>query len=156
MELLLRHHPLEEEGEERQVGAAYADGVRWHLALKQSGWRVPVDVAINVQQGMALAVVLPQERCRHRSAGVHRAPNQRGPRFVEEVGCPGEGQEEDLGPHRRHPDLEGERPEGVRHHRGLPRKEGGTIDDARAGAVRDGARGIIRRNDARQGGAPQL
>ena len=58
---------------------------------------------------------------------------------MEEVGCPGEGQEEDSGPHRRHLDLEGERPKGVRHHRGLPCKEGGVVDDARAAAVRDGA-----------------
>ena len=30
----LRCHPLEEEVEERQAGAAYADGVRWYLALE--------------------------------------------------------------------------------------------------------------------------
>ena len=34
---------------------------------------------------------------------VHWTPDRRGPGVVEEVGCPGEGQEEDLGPQRRHP-----------------------------------------------------
>ena len=58
---------------------------------------------------------------------------------MEEVGHPREGQEEDLGSHRRHPHPQGERLEGVRHHQGLPRKEGGTIDDARTPIVRDGA-----------------
>ena len=32
MEVLLRRHPLEEEGEEQQAAAAHTDGVRWHLA----------------------------------------------------------------------------------------------------------------------------
>ena len=59
MEVLLCFHPLEEEGEEWQVGAAHADGVRRHPTSKQSGRRVPVDVAINVQQGVTLAMVLP-------------------------------------------------------------------------------------------------
>ena len=67
---------------------------------------------------------------------------------MEEVGHPREGQEEDLRPHRRHPHPEGERPEGVGRHQGLPRKEGGTVVDARAPAIRDGARGVVRRNDA--------
>ena len=59
-------------------------------------------MAINIQQGVALAVVLPQERRRRPSAGVHRAPDRRGPRVMEEVGRPKEGQEEDLGSHHRH------------------------------------------------------
>ena len=80
---------------------------------------------------MAFVVVLPQERRRRPSVRVHWAPDQRGPGVMEEVGCPREGQEEDSGPHHRHPDLEGERPKGVGHHRGLPRKQGGTIDGAR-------------------------
>ena len=63
---------------------------------------------------------------------------------MEEVGCFEEGQEEDLGPHRCHPHPKGERPEGVGHHWGLPRKEGGTIDDGHAPAVRNGARGVTR------------
>ena len=51
---------------------------------------------------------------------------------MEEVGHPREGQEEDLGPHW-------EWLEGVRRHWGLPHKEGGTVHDARAPAIRDGA-----------------
>ena len=66
------------------------------------------------------------------------------------------GQEEDLGPHHHHPHPKGERPKGVRHHQSLPRKEGGAIDDVCAFAVRDGARGVVRWNDASQGNAPQL
>ena len=57
---------------------------------------------------------------------------------MEEVGNPEEGQEEDPRPHHCHPHPQGEWPEGVRHHRGLPRKEGGAIDDARASTVHDG------------------
>ena len=75
---------------------------------------------------------------------------------MEEVGHPGEGQEEDLGSHRCHPHLEGERPKGVGHHWGLPCEEGGAVDDVRAPAICDGARGVVRRNDARRGNAPQL
>ena len=75
---------------------------------------------------------------------------------MEEVGCPREGQKEDLGPHHRHPHPQGEWLEGVRHHRGLPHKEGGTVDDTRAPTVRDGAQGVIRWNGARRGGALQL
>ena len=75
---------------------------------------------------------------------------------MEEVGHSEDGQEEDLGPHCRHPHPQGERLEGVGRHRGLPRKEGGAIDDAHTPAVRDGARGIVRWNGARRGGAPQL
>ena len=67
---------------------------------------------------------------------------------MEEVGRPREGQEEDLRPHRRHPHPKGEQPEGVRHHRGLPRKEGGAVDDTRAPATCDGARGVVRWNGA--------
>ena len=58
---------------------------------------------------------------------------------MEEVGRPGEGQEEDPGPHLHHPHPQGEWLEEVGHHRGLPRKEGGIIDDACAPAVCDGA-----------------
>ena len=63
---------------------------------------------------------------------------------MEEVGCPRKGQEEDLGPHHRYPHPEGEQSKGVKHHRGLPRKEGGAVDDARAPAICDGTRGIVR------------
>ena len=149
MEVLLRRHPPEEEGEERQAGTAHADGVRRHLAPKQSGQRVPVDAAINVQQGVALIVVLPQEQRRCPSARVHRVPDRRGLGVMEEVGRPGEGQKEDPRPHCLHPHLEGEQLEGVGHHRGLPRKEGGAIDDARAPTICDGTRGIVRWNRAR-------
>ena len=62
---------------------------------------------------------------------------------MEEVGRLGEGQEENLGPHCHHLDPQGEWLEGVRHHWGLPRKEGSAIDDARAPALCDGARGIV-------------
>ena len=75
---------------------------------------------------------------------------------MEEVGRFEEGQEEDLGPHCRHLDLEGEWPEGVGHHWGLPHKEGGAVDDARTPAVRDGARGLTRWNGFCQGSAPPL
>ena len=68
---------------------------------------------------------------------------------MEEVGHPKEGQEEDQGPHHRHPHLEGEWPEGVGRHRGLPHKEGGAIDDARAPTICNGARGVVRLNGAR-------
>ena len=90
LEVFLHHHPLEEEGEKRQAGAAHADGVRRHLALEQSGRRVPADATVDIKQGVALAVVLPQE-CHHRLAGVHWAPDRGGPEVVEEVGSPGEG-----------------------------------------------------------------
>lgn len=75
---------------------------------------------------------------------------------MEEVGCPEEGQEEDSRPHRHHPHLEGEGPKGVGHHQGLPHKEGGAIDDVRAPAICDGARGVIRWNDARRGALPNF
>ena len=52
---------------------------------------------------------------------------------------PRKGQEGDTRPHRRHPHPKGEWPEGVGHYRGLPRKEGGTIDDACGPAICDGA-----------------
>ena len=71
VEALLHHHPLEEEGKEWQTGAAYANGVRQHPTLEQSGRRVSVNAAINVQQGVALAVVLPQERHCCRPTRVH-------------------------------------------------------------------------------------
>ena len=61
---LLRRHPLEEEGEEWQTGAAYADGMRRHPPLEQLGRRVPIDAAINLQQGVAFIVVLSQEQRR--------------------------------------------------------------------------------------------
>ena len=63
---------------------------------------------------------------------------------MEEVGHPGEGQEEDLGPHHSHPHPQGEWLEGLRRYQGLPRKEGSAIDDARAPAVCDGTQGIVR------------
>ena len=75
---------------------------------------------------------------------------------MEEVGCPREGQEEDLGPSSRHPILEGEGAEGVRFHRRLPREEGGATDEARTSPVRDGTWGVIRWNSTCQGSAPPL
>ena len=57
---------------------------------------------------------------------------------MEEVECPGEGQEENLGPPHRHPHSEGEGPEGVGHHRGLPCEKGGAADEVRASTVCDG------------------
>ena len=48
VEALLYRHPLEEEGEEQQAGAAHADGVRRHLASEQSSRRVPANVAIDI------------------------------------------------------------------------------------------------------------
>ena len=73
---------------------------------------------------------------------------------MEEVGLLGEGQEEDPRPHRHHPYPEGEWPKRVGHHRGLPREEGGAVDDVRAPAIRDGAQDVIRRNGACRGNAP--
>jgi hypothetical protein len=58
---------------------------------------------------------------------------------MEEVGCPEKGQE-DLGPPHRHLHPKGERPEGVGHYQGLPREEGGVVDEARACTACDGAR----------------
>ena len=75
---------------------------------------------------------------------------------MKEVGCPGEGQEEDPRPPRRHPYPKGEGAEGVGHHRRLPHEEGGATDEARASPVRDGAWGIIRWDGACQGGALPL
>jgi len=89
-------------------------------------------------------------------AGVYLAHNQRGPRFLEEVGCPKEGQEEDPGPSRRHPLPEGEGAEGVRNHRCLPCEEGGTTNEPRASPVHDGTRGIIQQDGTCQGGALSL
>ena len=66
-------------------------------------------------------------------------PDQRGLRAVEEMGRLEEGQEEDLRPHRRHPHPKGEWPKGVGHHWGLPREEGGAVEDMRAPGIRDGA-----------------
>ena len=63
---------------------------------------------------------------------------------MEKVGCPREGQEEDLGLPCHHPHLEGEQPEGVGHHQGIPCEEGGAVDEARAPSICDGARGVIR------------
>ena len=62
---------------------------------------------------------------------------------MEEVGRPRVGQEQNLGPHRRHLDHQGERFEGVGHHWGLPRKEGDVDDDTHAPALCDGAQGIV-------------
>ena len=73
---------------------------------------------------------------------------------MEELRHPGERQEEDQGPHRRQPHPKGDRPEGVGHHWGLPRKKGGAVDDACAPTIRDGAQGVVRWNGARRGGAP--
>ena len=75
MEALLCHHPLEEEGEERQAGTAHADGVHRHPTLEQPGQRVLVDVVVNVRQGVAFIVVLPQERRHRPSVGVHWTPD---------------------------------------------------------------------------------
>ena len=61
VEVFLRRQPPEEEGEGWQAGATHANGVRWHPTSEQSGRRVPVHVGLDVQQGVALAVVLPQE-----------------------------------------------------------------------------------------------
>ena len=66
---LLRRHPLEEEGEE--AGAEHADGMRQHPPLEQPGRRVPIDASIDLQQGVAFALVLCQERCNCHLARVH-------------------------------------------------------------------------------------
>ena len=62
---------------------------------------------------------------------------------MEEVRCPGEGQEEDPEPSRRHPFPEGEGAEGVGNHQHLPCEEGVTTNEARPSSIHDGARGII-------------
>ena len=62
MVTLLCRHPPEEEGEE---GVEYADGMRWHPPPEQPGRRVPVDAAVDLQQGVAFVVVLSQEQRRH-------------------------------------------------------------------------------------------
>ena len=57
---------------------------------------------------------------------------------MEEVGSPGEGQEEDLGPPHRPLNLEGEGPEGVGHHRRLPCEDGGATNETCASPICDG------------------
>ena len=63
MALLLHRHPPEEAREE--VGAEHTDGMRPHLAPQQPDQRVPADVFVDLQQGVAFALVLHQERCGH-------------------------------------------------------------------------------------------
>ena len=75
---------------------------------------------------------------------------------MKEVGCPGEEQEEDPRPSRRHLLPEGQGAEGVGNHQRLPCEEGGATDEACASPVRDGIRGVIRRDDAFQGSALPL
>ena len=75
---------------------------------------------------------------------------------MEEVGCPREGQEEDLGPSSRHPILEGEGAEGVGNHRCLPCEECGATDEVCASPVRDGTWGVIRWDGSCRGGALPL
>ena len=86
MAVFLCRQPLEEAGEEAR--AERADGMRWHSAPPQPGKRIPTDVSMDLQQGVALALVLHQERRGRPLARVHRVPHQRGPRIVEEVGVP--------------------------------------------------------------------
>ena len=113
-------------------------------------------MALDVQQGVALVVVLSQEQHRCPSTEVHRRPDRRGLRVDEEVGCPREGQEEDPGPTHRHLNPEGERLEGVGHHWRLPHEEGGATNEARASPVHNGARGVIRWDTICRGGTLPL
>ena len=82
--VFLCHQPLEEAGEEAR--AERADVMRRHLTPQQPGQRVPIDASVNLQQGVALALVLRQERCSRPLASIHRMPHRRGPGIVEDVG----------------------------------------------------------------------
>ena len=141
MAVFLRHHPLEEAGEE--AGAEHADLMCWHLASQQPGHRVPADVSVNLQQGVAFTLVLRQERRSHPLARVHRAPHRRGPRLVEEVGVPEKDKriQDHLAAIRI---LKKEGHEGVEDHRRLPYAKGGTADEPRASPIPDGAQSVTR------------
>ena len=147
MIVLLRRHPPKEVGEEAR--AERADGMRWHSTPQQPSQRIPTDASVDLQQRVAFALVLYQEQQSRPLARVHRAPQQRGPRIMEEVGSPREIQEENPGPSRRHPNSKGEGHEGVGDHRHLSRAGGGTTDEARVSPTYDGAQGITRWDDAR-------
>ena len=84
MAVFLCRHPFEEVGEEAR--AERADGMRRHLALQQPGQRVPIDASVELQQGVAFALVLRQERRSSPLASVHQAPHRRGPKIMENVG----------------------------------------------------------------------
>ena len=88
-------HLLDQEEGERS-GNPGADGMRGHPPPGAVGSRVHALPALQIQQGVAFTLVLSQERCHRPLAGVYRALNRRGPIFMEEVGCPEEGQKEDL------------------------------------------------------------
>ena len=139
-----------------EAGVERADGMRRHLAPQQPGRRVPVDVSINLQQGVAFALVLHQERRSRPLARVHRAPHRRGPRLVEEVGSLGERQEENPGPSHCHPNPKGEGHEGVGDHRCLPHAKSGVVDEARVTPTHDGAWGGARWDGAHRGSALPL
>ena len=82
--VLLCRHPPQEAGEE--VGAKCADGMRRYSAPQQPGKRIPTNVSVDLQQGVAFTLFLCQGGHSRPLASVHWAPHQRGPGIVEEVG----------------------------------------------------------------------
>ena len=141
MAALLRRQFVKEAG--REAGVEHADRLCQYSSVQHPGERLPVDALVDLQQGVALVVVLRQGRRDRPLAGVHRAPHRTGSGVVE-VGCPGQRQEEDQGPSRRPPNSKGEGREGLGDHRRLPYTEGGAADEPRASPAPDGAWGVAR------------
>ena len=76
VEVFLLHLLDQEEGE--RPGDLGADEMRGHPPLGAAGSRVHALPALQIQQGVALALVLPEERPCRSLAGLLRASDQRG------------------------------------------------------------------------------
>ena len=139
MAVSLRRQPFEEAG--REARSERANGMCRHSSTQQTGERILVDASVNLQQGVAFAIVLCQGRCCCPLVGILWAHHRRG-LGVMVVGCPRQRQEEDQGPSRRPPNSEGEGCEGIGDHRRLPHAEGGATDEPRTPPIPDGARGV--------------
>ena len=68
MAVSLRRQPSKEAG--RESRAERADGMRRHSSSQQLGERIPFDVSVDLQQGVAFIVVLRQGRRGQPLAGV--------------------------------------------------------------------------------------
>ena len=145
MAALLRRQSVEEAG--REAGAEDTDRLCQHSSTQHPGERLPVDALVDLQQGVALIVVLRQGRRDHTLAGLHQAPHQIGFGVVE-VGRPGQGKEEPQRPSRCPPNFEEQGREGFRDHWLLPCKEGGAADGARASPTSDDARNVVQGDGA--------
>ena len=73
MAVSLRRQPVEKAGWEAR--AKHTDGMCQHSSTQQLGERLPVDAFVDLQQGVAFALVLSQERCRRPLAEVYWALN---------------------------------------------------------------------------------